>query len=134
MSEKFEVPAEMREFAEKSVDQARKAVDGFLTAAQKAVDTVEGYAPMNAGAKDMSRKTFAFAEQNIAAAFELAQKLVRAKDPMEAMKLQAEYVQAQLNAMQSQMREFGGLVQTAATQATKTAADTMTPESMKRSK
>lgn len=119
MAQNFEVPAEMREFAEKSVDQARKAVDGFLTAAQKAVDTVEGYAPANPSAKDMSRRTFAYAEQNIAAAFELAQKLVRAKDPMEAMRLQTEYVQAQLAAMQSQAREFGGMVQTAATEATK---------------
>ena len=33
----YEIPAEMRDFAEKSVEQARKAVEGFFGAAQKAV-------------------------------------------------------------------------------------------------
>ena len=37
----FEVPTQMRQFAEQSVEQARKAVDGFMTAAQKAVTTAE---------------------------------------------------------------------------------------------
>jgi hypothetical protein len=31
----YEVPAEMRDFAEKSVEQARKAIDGFMGAARK---------------------------------------------------------------------------------------------------
>ncbi|HKH35041.1 MAG TPA: phasin, partial [Beijerinckiaceae bacterium] len=30
----YEVPPEMREFAEKSVEQARKAIDGFIGAAR----------------------------------------------------------------------------------------------------
>ena len=38
----FEVPAEMREFAERSIEQARKAMDGFVSAAMKAADTFEG--------------------------------------------------------------------------------------------
>ena len=38
----YEIPTEVRDFAEKSVDQARKAVSGFLDAAQKAIlDTIE---------------------------------------------------------------------------------------------
>ncbi|MFL5119984.1 MAG: phasin, partial [Microvirga sp.] len=36
----YDVPPEMREFAEKSVEQARKAVDGFLGAARKTADTL----------------------------------------------------------------------------------------------
>ena len=40
----FQVPEEMRDFAEKSVEQARKAFDGFLGAAHKAIDSVEGRA------------------------------------------------------------------------------------------
>src|SRR5215211_614419 len=38
----YEIPAEMRDFAEKSVDQAKKAFDGFMTAAYKAAGTMEG--------------------------------------------------------------------------------------------
>ena len=38
---KFEVPAEMRAFAEKSVEQAKQAFDSFISAAQHAVNTAE---------------------------------------------------------------------------------------------
>jgi phasin len=110
----YEIPAEMRDFAEKSVEQARKAMDGFIGAAQKTVDTFEGSAnTMQASAKDMTRKTFTYAEQNIAAAFEFAQKMVRAKDMQEAMQAQAEYVRSQFEAMQAQMRELGSSAQSA---------------------
>jgi phasin len=110
----YEVPAEMREFAEKSVEQARKAFDGFLSAARKTADTVEGSTTtVQASAKDMTGKTFAYAEQNIAAAFDLAQKLVRAKDMQEVMRYQADYVRAQMEAMQAQAKEFGTLAQSA---------------------
>ncbi|MBF9234984.1 phasin [Microvirga sp. BT350] len=113
----YEIPAEMRDFAEKSVEQARKAVDGFLGAAQKTVDTFEGSAnTVQASTKDVTRKTFTYAEQNISAAFDLAQKMVRAKDVQEAMQYQAEFVRSQFEAMQTQMKEFGALAQAAVKQ------------------
>jgi phasin len=113
----YEIPAEMRDFAEKSVEQARKAMDGFLGAAQKTVDTFEGSATtVQASAKDMTRRTFSYAEQNIAAAFDLAQRMVRAKDMQEAMQIQAEFVRTQFESMQTQMKEFGSLAQTAMSQ------------------
>jgi len=115
----YEVPAEMRDFAEKSVEQARKAIDGFMSAAQKTVDTFEGSAnTVQASAKDATRKTFTYAEQNIAAAFDLAQKMVRAKDMQEAMQIQAEFVRSQFEAMQTQMKEFGSMAQQAMKQPT----------------
>jgi phasin len=115
----YEIPAEMRDFAEKSVEQARKAMDGFIGAAQKTVDTFEGSATtVQASAKDMTRKTFSYAEQNIAAAFEFAQKMVRAKDMQEAMQAQTEYVRSQFEAMQAQMRELGSSAQSAMKQTT----------------
>ena len=43
-TQNYEIPPEMRDFAEKSVEQARKAIDGFMTAAQKTADTFEGSA------------------------------------------------------------------------------------------
>ena len=110
----YEVPAEMRDFAEKSVEQARKAIDGFMGAAQKTVDTLEGsVTTVQTNAKDATRKTFTYAEQNIAAAFDLAQRMVRAKDMQEMMQAQAEFVRAQYEAMQAQMKEFGSLAQSA---------------------
>jgi hypothetical protein len=43
----------MREFAEKSVEQARKAFDGFIGAAKKAVDNAHGSAEI--GPRSMPR-------------------------------------------------------------------------------
>jgi len=115
----YEIPAEMRDFAEKSVEQARKAIDGFMSAAQKTVDTFEGSTnTVQASAKDATRKTFTYAEQNLTAAFDLAQRMVRAKDMQEAMQIQAEFVRSQFEAMQTQMKEFGSLAQSAMKQPT----------------
>jgi phasin len=110
----FEVPNEMRDFAEKSVDQARRAFDGFMGAAQRTVDTMENAGnTVQANAKDATRRTLSYAEQNVAAAFDLAQRLVRARDIQEAMQIQAEFVRSQFNAMQSQVKEFGAAAQSA---------------------
>ena len=114
----YEVPNEMRDFAEKSVEQARKAIESFMGAAQRTLDTVEGSASTaQSSAKDVTRRTFSYAEQNLQAAFDHAQRLVRAKDMQEAMHLQTEFVRTQLSAMQAQMKEFGGIAQAAMGQA-----------------
>ena len=42
--ERFEIPSEMRAFAEKSVEQAKQAFDGFISAAHQAVSAMEGQA------------------------------------------------------------------------------------------
>jgi phasin len=106
----YEVPAEMRDFAEKSVEQARKAFDSFIGAARRTADTVQGSAELaRSNALDASSRGFEYAEQNVNAAFDLAQKMVRAKDMQEAMQHQAEFVRTQLAAMQSQMKDFGSM-------------------------
>jgi phasin len=117
----YEVPTEMRDFAEKSVEQARKAIEGFMGTARKTAETFEGSAnTVQASTKDMTAKTFSYAEQNIAAAFDLAQRLVRAKDMQEAMQIQTEFVRQQFNAMQTQMKEFGAMAQSTMSQSAKT--------------
>ena len=121
---KYEVPTEMRDFAEKSVDQARKAFDGFLGAAHKAVDTLEGSTTsLRSTASDATRKTLSYAEQNISAAFDHAQKLVRARDLQEAFQLQSDYARTQFAAMQAQMKELGEMASSAAKTATNQAAN-----------
>ncbi len=120
---KYEVPTEMRDFAEKSVDQARKAFGGFLTAAHKAMESFEGSSStMQTSATDASRRTLSFAEQNITAAFDHAQKLLRAKDLQEAFQLQSDFAKSQFAAIQGQMKELGELASSAAKTASSHAA------------
>ena len=111
----YEIPPEMRDFAERSVEQARKAFEGFMGAAQKAARTVDTTTQaVQAQAKDMGVKAVSYAEENVNAAFEHAQKLTRAKDIQEVMALQAEFVKAQMANIQAQAKEFGTLMQNAA--------------------
>jgi phasin len=102
----FEVPNELRDFAERSVEQARKAFEGFLSVAQKTAGAA-AEVPGAAGVKSVGAHVLAYTEQNVNAAFELAHKLVRAKDPQEAFALQSEYLKTQLAALQSQAKELG---------------------------
>ena len=101
-----EVPAEIRDFAERSLEQARKAFEGFLAVTQRAASV----APAPAGAKTISTQILSYTEQNVNAAFEFASKLVKAKDPQEIIALQSEYVRSQLAKLQSQAEELGVVI------------------------
>ncbi len=104
----FEIPAEMRAFAEKSVEQARKAFDTFAAAAQQAVATAETQAKgAHSSVKETGELAMRFAERNIASSFDFAQRLVQAKDPQEVMALHAEYTKAQIAALTEQAKELG---------------------------
>jgi len=106
-TERFEIPPEMRAFAEKSVEQARQAFDGFITAAHRAVGAFEGQAESaHQGSKDVTEKAMTFAEHNIAASFDFAQKLVQAKNVEEVLKLQAGYIKAQMQVLAEQAKEL----------------------------
>src|SRR5208282_1200557 len=110
----FEIPNELRDFAERSVEQARKAFEGFVSVAQKAVGTVDDAAETTqSNVKSVGTQVFGFAEQNVNAAFDLAHKLVQAKDPQEAFTLQSEFLKTQLSSLQAQAKEIGALLQKA---------------------
>ncbi len=111
----YQIPSEVRDFAEKSVEQARKAFEGFSGAAQKAISSLDTPAPFGEGAKDLSIKALTYADANVKASFDLAQKLVQAKDPQEVLHLQSEFLKAQFESFQEQAKEFGALFQKAAT-------------------
>ena len=111
----FEIPNELRDFAERSVDQARKAFEGFVSVAQKAVDTVDSAtASTQTNAKSVGAQAPGYTERNMNAAFDLAHKLVQAKDPQEAFTLQSEYLKTQPGALQEQAKELGAIIQKSA--------------------
>lgn len=114
----MEITPEMRAFAERSVEQARKAFQTYMDAATKAVAAAEGSADaVQGGAKELGRTVMGFTEDNVAAAFGFVEKLVRARDPMEIMRLQAEFAQAQMKAFAEQAKAIGTTASQAATEA-----------------
>jgi phasin len=107
-SDRFEVPPELRTFAERSVEQARQAFDGFISAAHHAMSAFEGQAESaRRGARDVTEKAMTFAERNMASAFAFAHELVRARDLQEVLRLQADYIRHQMEALTEQARELG---------------------------
>ena len=100
-------PPEMRAFAEQSVAQARKAFDELMAATQRTVSTFEGQSnSAQFGFRGLQQKVVSFSERNIAASFDFAQKLLHAKDGEEVMRLHAEFVKAQMQALTEQAREL----------------------------
>jgi phasin len=107
-SDRFEVPPELRTFAERSVEQARQAFDGFISAAHHAMSTFEGQAETaRKGARDVTEKAMTFAERNMTSAFAFAHDLVPARDLQEVLRLQADYIRHQMEALTEQARELG---------------------------
>ncbi|HKH68832.1 MAG TPA: phasin family protein [Reyranella sp.] len=112
------VPEHVRQAAETSIAQAKQAVDQCLRQATNLQEKVgSSVQAAQASAHNMNQNVWAAAEANINATFDFAQQLVRAKDPQEALQLQAEYVRQQFAAMQTQMKEFGSAAQSAMGQA-----------------
>ena len=60
---------------------------------------------VRAGAKDASERAMSYAERNVESAFDFAQKLVHASSVQEVMRLQGEFVQAQMEALTEQARD-----------------------------
>jgi phasin len=101
------LPPEMRAFAEQSVQNAQKAFDQLMSATQRAVSTFEGQATTaRSSVLGLHHKVLGFSERNVAAAFEFAQRLLHARDGEEVVRLHAEFVKAQVQALTEQAREL----------------------------
>ena len=110
---KLEVPTELRDLAEKTIEQAERAFGMFFEAASKSMTSVPG------GGAEISKQALAFTEQNMKAAFEHARKLVHATDLQEAMQIQSEFLRSQFTNAGEHMREITGTVMSTAKDATK---------------
>ena len=120
VTDRFEIPKEMRSMAEASFDQARKTFENFLASAHQTAARIEGQgATVRAGAKDIGAKAVSYAERNVQASLDYAQALLRARDLTEVMRLHGDYVQAQMRSLAEQASEMGQIVSRAAMDAAK---------------
>src|SRR6516164_2965803 len=107
----FNIPDQMRQAAEQSVQQAKKAVEQFMDATQTAVAKAEGSSKMlPQSVVDVNLQALAFIEENLAASFELAQNLVRARTLEEVAALQQEFIQRQATAVAEQEVSLGEMI------------------------
>ena len=107
----FEIPSTVRDLASKSVDQAREAYNRFLEAARQAHDVVmKSSDVITSGAREINQKAVKYTEANLQANFELAQRLVQAKDIKEALDIQNQFARQQMEAFAHQAQELTRLV------------------------
>ena len=84
----FEVPEQMRAFAEKGVSQARDNYAKFKDAAETHNGTIEAvFSVFSNGAKEYSAKVMEMTKEAASANLDFAQALVGVKSPSEAMEL-----------------------------------------------
>ena len=113
----FEVPEQMRAFAEKGVSQARDNYAKFKDAAEAHNGTIEAvFTTASKGASEYTAKLMEFVKANTTSALDFAQELLGAKTPSEALELWTTQARKNLETFNAQAKELTELGQKVASQ------------------
>ena len=108
----FEVPEQMRAFAEKGVSQARDNYAKFKDVAENHNGTIEAvFTQLSKGASEYSTKLMEMMKSNTTANLNFVQELLGIKSPSDALKLWTSHTRKQYEAFTVQAKEFGKLTQ-----------------------
>lgn len=102
-----EIPGAAREFAEKSIEQARDAYAKVKTAAEEATDLLEDtFQTTRQGTIDFNAKALDAAKANTDATFQLFKDLMGAKSVAEAIELQSSFARTQFETFTAQAKDM----------------------------
>lgn len=122
-----DVPAPVRELAEKSVKQAKDGYARWKAAAEETSDALEdAYATASKGYKELSRKSVELTRSNVNAQFDFLQALIGAKSVSQAIELQTSFARQQFEVLSGQAKELSSLAQKTATDGAKPFQDLAT--------
>jgi hypothetical protein len=111
----LEIPAAVREVAEKNVMQVRQAYEQFSGLMHQAQDAiVKSQGPMAQSAVDFQIKALQYAQANVETNFRFASDLARAKNVKDYLDIQSRYAKSQLETYASQAQEITKLMADAA--------------------
>jgi len=114
----FDIPAPVRQMAEKSVEQTKQAYDRMMEAARQTQGMfADSTNAMGMGSKELQEKTMQYAEANVQASFDLAERLVKAKDLQEVMEIQTQFARQQMEAYTHQAQDISRMMAEAAQKA-----------------
>ena len=114
----FEVPEQMRAFAEKGVSQARESYAKFKDVAESHNGTVEAvFSSASKGASEYTAKLMEFMKANTTAHLDFTQELFSVKSPSDAFALWTGHSKKQLETFQAQAKELAEIAQRAASAA-----------------
>ena len=107
----FDFPPEMRDFAEKNVEQAQVAYGQFMEFMSQAMNAWSAPGvPGNQNFKAFQERAMAFAKENAERSFELASEIAQAKNMQQVMTLQSRYVQTQMQTFGIQAQQLSWLM------------------------
>ena len=113
----FEVPEQMRAFAEKGVSQARDSYAKFKDVAETHNGTIEAvFSTVSKGASEYSAKVMEMMKSSTTANLDFAQALIAVKSPSEAMELWTAHAKKQFEAFTAHTKELAELSQKIATE------------------
>ena len=113
----FEVPEQMRAFAEKGVSQARDNYAKFKDAAENHNSTIEAiFTSASKGASAYTAKVMEFVKANTTANLDFAQELLGVKSPSEALELWTTHARKSYETFSAQLKELAELSQKVATE------------------
>jgi phasin len=108
----FQLPEQVRAFAEKGVSQARESYAKFKDAAETHNGTVEAvFSTATKGATDYSAKLLDIAKTNTNAGFDFMQSLIGVKSPAAAMELFSAFAKSQVETLTGQTKELAEMGQ-----------------------
>ena len=114
---KLEVPAAVRDFAEKGVAQAKDAYTKFKLAADETSDLIEGtYSTASKGVTALGQKALETARANTNASFDHALSLLGVKTLSDAIELNTAFLRKQTETATAQAKELGEIAQKVATE------------------
>ena len=114
---KMEVPAAFREFAEKSVTQAKDNWEKMKAATEEASGLIEGsYATATKGGADYGLKLIEAARANTNAYFDYAGQMLAVKSLAEAVELSTAHLRKQFEVLTAQSKDLSALAQKVATE------------------
>ena len=124
---KLEIPAAFREFAEKSVSQAKETYEKMKSAAEEATDVLEDtYATATKGVSDYGLKVIESARANTNAAFDFATELMTVKSLSEVVELSTAHSRKQFEALTAQSKELVAIAQKVATETAEPVKESVT--------
>ncbi|WP_371345192.1 phasin [Ancylobacter sp. IITR112] len=116
MPSAVEVPAVMREMAEKSVQNARETYEKFKANAEETTDLLEDtYSTASRGLAEYNTAALESLRTNVNAAFDYMGALFGAKSVSEAVELSTGHLRKQFDVLSAQTKELSTLAQKVAT-------------------
>jgi hypothetical protein len=103
----FEIPPELRELAEKNIEQARAAYGQFMDFLTQAIGASS---KASSEFRVVQERAIQFARENADRSFSLGRELARAKDVQEVLTLHSQFMQTQMQSYALQTQELGQLL------------------------